>query len=140
MSKSNFSLDLIKFANLSEKKIVLVVKKTFIELSADIINGTPVDSGRARGNWQPAINKFADTNSLDIEKSKFGTKTIAKVINKANEFQIGDYLTLTNNLDYIERLEDGYSHKAPTGMVGLNVERFSNMVDKHAKDIKRKTI
>jgi hypothetical protein len=89
------------------------------------VNGTPVDLGRARGNWQIGIG--AVPAGLISAEDKQGAATItresAKVLADAlrqNPFQL---LWITNNVPYIERLEDGWSKQAPDGWIRLAVER-----------------
>ena len=137
---SSFALDLSKFTKLTEKRATSAVKKVFIELSADIIRDTPVDSGRLRANWLPAINKYANFAVLDTDKAKTARKTIAKVTEEGLKYKLGDTLTLTNNLVYAKRIEFGYSkHKSPQGMVRINIKRFQKIVDKAVLgEIKRK--
>lgn len=132
---SKFALDLSKFAHLTEKKMETVVKKVFIGLSTDIIKATPVDTGRARNNWFPSVNKFS-SDKTDI-KDKSGSIAISRTENTANSFKIGDTVTLTNNLPYIERLEYGWSKQAPKhAMVRLNVVKFKLWVRKEARKVK----
>lgn len=132
----SLTLDLSKFKAKTEKKLEQVVKKTFIDLSSAVILDTPVDSGRLRNNWFPAINKFDDSVTESIDKT--GIKAISEVVINANTFRIGDTLTLSNNLDYAFRIEYlGWSkYKAPKGMLRLNIAKFQIMVDKNTKVLK----
>ncbi len=130
---SDFALDLNKFAHLTEKKLVKVVKKSFIDLSTEIILTTPVDEGRLRANWMPAVNKFNDSTTDSTDERK----AIGSTIKEANSYRLGDTLTLTNNLPYAQRIEDGYSKtKAPAGMVKVNILRWSKYVDENARKFK----
>jgi len=127
----SFTLDLSKFSKLTEKKMETVVKKVFIELSTSIIRDTPVLSGRARMNWMPSINSFSETTTKQEDKS--GRISISKATKKANQYKLGDLISLSNNLPYIMRLEYGWSKKSPNGMVRLNISRFQQWVDKEAR-------
>ena len=131
----SFSLDLSKFAGLTEKKLETVVKKTFIGLSADIIRDTPVDTGRLKNNWFPAINKFSDKKT-NYTGGK-GTARTNDAIRIGNKFELGDTLTLTNNLPYAKRIEfEGWSKKAPAGMVRKNIIRWQTHLDEQARKLK----
>lgn len=130
----SFALDLSKFVDLTEDKMEVVVKKSFIGLSADIIKDTPVDQGRLRGNWFPDVNKFSSETTEAADPS--GAKTIAKVAAETNKFRLGDTLTLTNNMPYAERIEfEGWSKKAPQGMVRINILRWQTYLDKEARKL-----
>ena len=150
MTKDTFSLDISKFAELTEKKARQVIGASFFGLSSDIIESTPVDSGRARNNWLPSINKPDSTSFL--AKGKRMVKNKARLTETANKFELGDTLFLTNNLDYIRDLEfglypspsrtgktfGGYSTQAPQGMVRLNVMRWKKIVDENTRIVKNK--
>jgi hypothetical protein len=131
---SSFALQMKKFENLTEKKAEAIFKKVCFELSSDIIATTPVDSGRAKGNWQPDINSVA-SGIIEVEDIQ-GSATVTKVGTSTNNLKLGQYFTLTNNLPYILRLEYGYSRKSPNGMVDINVMRFNNIVQSTAKATK----
>lgn len=108
----------IKAMAQSEAKI----KKAFMGLSTDIIMDTPVLSGRLRNNWFPSVNKGTDkTTNYTGEKGVAATNRVSAI-----KFKLGDTLYLTNNLPYAKRIEfDGWSAKAPQGMVRKNILRWS---------------
>ena len=133
MAKS-FELQMKEFENMTAEKSELLFKKVCFDLSNSIIMDTAVDKGTARGNWQPDINSIQN-DVLEIE-DKSGNATVAKVANQTNNLKLGQYFTLTNNLPYILRLEYGWSKKSPQGMIGINIMRFQNFVNKANKDIK----
>lgn len=137
----DFALELKNFAKHSERKMNLVAKKSAIELFADIIKSTPVDQGRLKGNWQPAINKFDDSTTENTDKSRQGQHSAsskAKLVNELNSFELGDTMTLSNNLPYARRIEfEGWSKtKAPAGMVRINVIRWQQHLDEQARKLK----
>lgn len=88
---------------------------------------TPVDTGRARGNWIVTIGastaRYTDS-SLDPSGSSAisaGFQTITSA--KANPFTI---IYLQNNLPYIEELERGSSTQAPNGMVTVTIANLES--------------
>lgn len=88
---------------------------------------TPVDIGRARANWQLTEGQPAQGVVDATAPSKTGLSVDeAQQIAKTD----GDTsLYLTNNLPYIVTLEfDGWSKKAPDGMVRRNVVRFGRLI------------
>lgn len=100
-----------------------------IELFSSVILDTPVDTGRARGNWQTSTNtpKRAELN----RKDKPGTAAIAEI--EANLGKPGSTVYLANNLPYIVDLEYGSSKQAPKGMVRKNVARVRTIIRKQAQ-------
>lgn len=121
------------------------------ELFGSVIKDTPVDTGRARANWQTEINS-PKTNELNTN-DKTGAGVKAEVIAKANASRWGDALHLTNNLPYIFKLEyggypnpprlstgktvNGFSKQAPQGMFRRNILRITAIVQKHARRLSR---
>lgn len=110
----------------TERKIDLAVQKISLELFSRVILRTPVDTGRARGNWQVSIGSVPN-GTLDIN-DKDGSATVSKATAASVGLRAGDVIYLVNNLPYINRLEDGYSGQAPAGMVGLTVQEFQTLV------------
>jgi len=137
MAKS-FELQMKEFENMTAEKSELLFKKVCFDLSNSIIMDSPVDSGRLRGNFQPDINSIQN-DVLEVD-DKSGSTTVAKVSATTNKLQLGQYFTLTNNLDYAIHLEFGtakfgFSPKAPKGFIGINVMRFQNFVNQANKDL-----
>lgn len=97
-----------------------------IELFSSVILDTPVDEGRARGNWQTTNHVPAERIISRLDKS--GSSVVDEVIARVSNSETGGTLYLTNNLPYIERLENGYSGQAPAGMVRKNIARIDQIL------------
>jgi len=85
-----------------------------------IVQRTPVDEGRARNNWFGTVG--TETFETRPDLSLGGTDSINDAVRAVTQWTEADgwpSLTYQNNLPYIERLEDGYSSQAPSGMVGV---------------------
>ena len=135
----SFELQMKEFENITTEKSELLFKKVCFDLSNSIIMDTAVDKGTARGNWQPDINSIQN-DVLEIE-DKSGNATVAKVASQTNNLKLGQYFTLTNNLDYAIHLEYGtakfgFSPKAPKGFFGINIIRFQQFVNQANKESK----
>lgn len=129
----SFSSDIEKIAKKLNQSIESTVRATALELFGSIIVGTPVLTGRAKGNWQTSINEPI-TSVIDRTGE---TESIAELKNVAGGRIAGKILWLSNNLPYIRRLEfDGHSSQAPAGMVRINVSRIKSIVSNAAKDNK----
>ncbi len=111
------------------RKLVLDLFRELVQGSRESgsgsLQGTPVDTGRARGNWQIGI-AAVPTALLEV-KDKAGDATFsreaAKVLGEALRRDPFQLVTITNNLPYIDRLEDGWSKQAPNGWIRVAVER-----------------
>ncbi|KIC12861.1 hypothetical protein RA19_00180 [Leisingera sp. ANG-M1] len=120
-----FGDQIAAFAEKTEHKMDLAFRKIALGMFSQVIMNTPVDSGRARANWQVAIGSVPD-GVLTLE-DKSGSATISAADASAAGLKAGDVIYLANNLPYIQRLEDGYSGQAPAGMVGLTVQQFQQI-------------
>jgi len=143
----SFASDMAKFAENAGNSIENTMQAIGFQLFDAIIKDTPVDEGRARGNWQASINApiLKDTD----KKDKTGNKTSTEMYSVSKKFKAGTVFYITNNLPYIWSLEyggygrgdgatnkttrDGYSIQAPYGMVRKNVARIQSIVAAEAR-------
>lgn len=123
MSARNFAIDLTKFGDVTDKQALMIFQEIAIELDTRIVLGTPVDEGRARGNWFPTLNSPSTVTSDNTDKS--GAAAIAAVQSTAKGSKLGDTIWMSNNLPYILPLENGHSGQAPEGMVDLNLNAIA---------------
>jgi hypothetical protein len=127
----SFSVDLQKFADKSKVSLLTARNGICLNLFGAVVMSTPVLTGRLRGNWQCSLNT-AITDPAETE-DKAGTETIRKLTAVVNGSTLNDTtVMLSNNLPYAYRIEfDGWSHtKAPNGMLRINVERISSLLNK----------
>jgi hypothetical protein len=131
----------INLRNFVEKQLpekhAQIVKKAAMQVLMGVIMETPVDTGRARGNWMVTVGSPARTS---IGPEKFGapgsipekkaeTQVAEATINKGEKIiktasPRRQIIWITNNLPYIIRLEEGWSKQTPPNcMVALTVEK-----------------
>lgn len=142
----SWSLDLNKYADKCKKNLNDVKKEVAFSLYSSIVKKTPVDTGRARGNWHISVGQESfetfgtETKVSDKQKvkGKKGNSEGAKVVSTSalivgGKEQIensGDKpIFIQNNLPYIVALEYGHSKQAPNGMVGVTVANMKKYVD-----------
>lgn len=104
-----------------------IVRTATIDLFSSVIRDTPVDTGRARGNWTTVVGQIYN-GEIELDDPE-GSIAISEVIRLTPE-GAGQLVFLCNSLPYIDRLEYGYSQQAPSGMVRRNVARVQSIVDK----------
>lgn len=113
--------------NIEHTRRVIVIK-----LFSAVVLDTPVDSGRLRGNWQTTIGSGAKGVLDRLDPS--GGAAIGEATSRAANLKGDDSIYLTNNLPYARRIEyEGWSKKAPEGMVRKNVVRFQRLVGEAAR-------
>ena len=89
-----------------------------------LVKQTPVDTGRARGNWFVGLNSPARTSNPDRRSSTALTEGANKIaLAKQQAYPV---INISNNLPYIEKLNQGSSKQAPTNFVDLTIQRVIN--------------
>lgn len=94
-------------------------KSTMMAVSRRIITETPMDTGQAKLNWIPTVDRetnevidatgmtISDAQSVAIDKAQ-------SVFMSASNYK---NLILTNNLPYIQRLDNGWSQQQPNPFI-----------------------
>lgn len=133
-----FNKELDEFMEDIPKQVVQLQKKVVLEALRRIVLRTPVDTGRARGNWQVTIAKAASGIVDNYEKvdspekrdqppglDVAGDEVIKKGLAAISNLPPYQVVYIANNLEYIEFLEEGSSEQAPPGgMVKVTVEEL----------------
>ena len=98
------------------------IKAAIVGLCGDIISDTPVDTGRLKNNWFPSVNA-ASTETTEQTADTARVRLEAAV---SQGYKLGKVFYFTNNLPYAYRIEfEGWSKKAPQGMVRRNIVRWN---------------
>jgi hypothetical protein len=105
-----------------ERNTVKEFRKMVIATGSNIIITTPVDTGKARGNWRSSIESpiLSEIDRLDPsgEQAKLEVGTVSKQVTfRRMKFW------LCNNLPYINRLNNGWSKKGEAAIPGY-IERI----------------
>ena len=74
----------------------------------DVILGTPVDTGRARGNWQIAVG-LPPREEITRKERGGATNQMNEAKSKINRPMAGKSVFMANNVGYIMKLEEGHS-------------------------------
>ena len=149
---SNFSLDLSAYLAKAKGNLDAVVQTIVQEVGASLVEMSPVGKrelwavnidragrglppvppgyvgGRFRANWQASINTPSSSQFDDIDPS--GQVSIDRIRNVATTANsaAGQTFYIMNNLPYAQRLENGWSQQAPSGMVGITVVRWRGIL------------
>ena len=123
----SFAKQMQAFAEKTNQRIDDVIIGFTFQLSESIILMTPVDKGRARGNWNPSIGTPDGTVGVAIDKT--GSSVLSKTKSVAEKAP-GNIFYFVNNLPYIRRLEYGWSVQAPQGMVRVTILNFRRALKK----------
>lgn len=97
-----------------------VQRAVALELLSRVVLKTPVDTGRARGNWQLTVNTTTDSVLETVDKE--GAATSAAGLGELSKVTPFGYVALQNNVPYILALEEGSSSQAPGGMLAVSLD------------------
>jgi hypothetical protein len=122
----SFQREVALFARNAKQANDKTVRAITFALFAEVVDRTPVDTGRLKGNWQisqgsPATGEVSTTDAS-------GATTKAAIAVGMGGW--GSTTYLANNLPYAQRIEfDGYSRQAPAGMVRVSFARVNGIVE-----------
>lgn len=147
-----FNLELGEIAESMPAELVLTAHRRIHMSALDrIVRRTPVDTGRARGNWQSTEGQPSTAQIATVRSSEEVHNEGLSVTSRLAPYSAS---YIANSLDYIEVLEDGgfipkdpgpsrdprpdregrvlvrggYSVQAPQGMVALTFAELENSI------------
>lgn len=92
------------------------VRRAAIAADQAAVTRTPVDTGRARGNWQVAVGSPA-LQPVAVGGPQAANAALAQGKAVISGWKLGGgSIYITNNLAYIVPLDNGSSQQAPAGM------------------------
>ena len=112
------------------------VKEVSKVVGTTVVYSTPVDTSRARMNWQGSVDTPKEGVLLPSPSQPAspsdGPRVAIESINHAADAYNGQTggVWIANNLDYIQALNDGWSEQAPANFVALAVQAGVNAVSK----------
>lgn len=130
MSLDDFAKRLDRIAVRVEGNVEKAVKDCAGTVLRSVVDNTPVDTGYARSNWTPELDRAfeglfparvpgkagstAEENAAATIEA--GTPTI-----EAFDIAANREIHITNNAPHIQPLNDGHSRQAPAGFVQMAV-------------------
>ena len=121
---SNLGQQLAQIAAKHKIKLETVVRKTVLDMGAQMVRMSPVDTGRFRSNWQYGTD--AINTSISGADDKSGRTSLNRIQAGVRGWVPGQTMYLTNSLPYAQRLESGWSGQAPAGMVKVTIANFQS--------------
>ena len=96
-----------------------MVRATALIINQVLISETPVDTGHAKANWQVGISAPI-TSEID-EEDPSGASTIERNASTIRSAPPRKDIILSNNVPYINKLNEGSSSQAPPQFVQIAV-------------------
>jgi hypothetical protein len=103
------------------------------EAFVSIVAKTPFRDGFAKNSF---FSNLGNNNAGEVGREvpdKSGAASIANINATVSKTRLGDSVLIYSNLPYIERLEDGYSLQAPSGMVKTTVAEWPQIVARNSR-------
>lgn len=119
---TGFKSQLEAFKRKTVSKLEMAVREIISLTYTQVVQGSPVDTGLFRGNWQTSIGSPIDFPIEMLDKT--GAASIENMESILGALALGQTSYMTNNVPYAQGLEDGNSTQAPNGMVKLAVQNF----------------
>ncbi len=103
-----------------------LVTRLTLNVTANLVETTPVDTGWARANWVPKIGtprtRTAGTRAA-AENGKIDRSPQTDGLLSVLGYKLGPSIFISNNVPYIKKLNAGSSSKAPAAFVQSAVLR-----------------
>ena len=102
-------------------------RQVCLEVLKRIVLRTPVDTGRARGNWQTEIGRAASgVLSVDGSEGNMADFAISSGISKLANIPAFSVVHITNNVSYLYYLEySRRSKQAPEGFLEITLSELA---------------
>lgn len=122
-SLGNFGKRMKKRAKQLEVNLNKNIRATALAIDSALVFSTPVDTGRARANWQVSVGAPITTTQPAPGSPEQGiNNALTQAKSSLTTRQPEETIYITNNLDYIGSLNQGSSAQAPAGFVESAVQ------------------
>lgn len=106
-----------------EDEVGKIHRAATLDLLREVATETPVDTGRARANWQVGRKRPPTGETDDTDTSSGASSTVSRESEEIARIRPFSISYVANNLPYIGSLNDGHSKQAPKGFVDAAFER-----------------
>ena len=105
-----------------------IARVSIIRVANRIITDSPVDKGSFINHWNTSISTISYDQSRG--ENNGGAESISQLTETVESLNLGAKAYFNNPMPYGPRLEyDGWSEKAPNGMVRINTALWSDIVE-----------
>ena len=120
--KAQIRTILERLEDLTERTVI----KLTLDVTSNLVDVTPVDTGWARANWVPSIGSPGDapvgSRGSDGASEAAAAQAAGRTAVLGYKLQRGRVF-ISNHVPYIQSLNDGSSQQAPAGFVQSAVRR-----------------
>lgn len=124
----DFAKRLDRIAVRVEGNVERAVKDCAQAVLRSVVEATPVDTGTARSNWTPELDRAFEglfparvpgTKGSTADANAVATIEAGAPVIEAFDIRTNREIHITNNAGYIQALNDGHSKQAPADFVRL---------------------
>lgn len=133
----SFAANLARLSLKASNRAFVVVQKTALDLGSQVVEGSAVDTGRFKNNWNSSVNR-ADMSTTDAVDPS-GQQALQRMQSTLTMEAVrgGTKIFISNGLPYARKLEfEGQSKQMPDGVVRLALQRTAEAVKKAVAEIK----
>jgi hypothetical protein len=115
-----------------------VVKKAALAADQALVLATPVDTGRARSNWIASVDipvkevraPYAAGQGLGRGEGANARGALEQAREEISKYEIGTHrrIVISNNVPYIETLNNGHSAQAPSGFIEKAIQQATTAI------------
>lgn len=99
------------------------VRSIATDIHSEVVQATPVLTGRARINWQAGTTEPTNVLPAPATPGSAVADAVAAAAPAIAAFKLGQSIYIANNVDYIGLLDDGSSKQAPINFVRSAISR-----------------
>ena len=121
---------LSKRADVSEKQLSAIVKDAVVAGVVTASTKTPIDTGQAKSNWYVSVKsprniKYRFRKGTRVDAVTATSTSKARSILQLAYWKVGSGdIFIKNSLEYIARLNDGYSNQNKSGILIFAIIRL----------------
>lgn len=129
----SFSVDISRWVEKAKGNADKVTRAAAVLAAQGVVQMSPVDTGRFRGNWQLGIGSVNSDMSSPVDPG--GAQVLGRIQAQVAQASAGDVLWVSNSLPYAQRLEMGWSKQAPSGMVRVTMADLPARIEAYASTL-----
>ncbi len=131
----SLTADLRKIAKKKKQTLNQAYSSIMFDLANQMITMSPKDTGAFQANWLAALN----TGDYTFDKSKTNvSEADGRLTVTLGSLTTDNNFYFTNSLPYAQKLENGHSEQAPSGVVRVTINDFPQIVDKRVRETRNK--
>lgn len=132
---NTFSLSIDRFVAKTQANSDTVLRKVAADVFKEVVLRSPVDTGAFQNAWVASTLDLSSKPKPGPPFDKTGANAISAAEAVIRGTRIGQTITISNDLPYGPRLENGWSKQTPQGFVRITVVRWRDFLDNAVAEV-----